>query len=383
MHFMVFLNNLGEQLKDLWKQSSKSGRIGFIAIGLLCVAAIAGVGIWSSRPHYVPVASNLGPAEAAEIVSKLDADGILNQLNFSGSAVLVPKTQWNRARLLLGDLVGPMRSGADDFDDSLLSDPSLNHFRMLRHQEETLARTIARLNSVVNATVHIGQPQPSPFVQERKATTASVILELRPGVIFTREQAAAVVSMVANSVTGLDPQAVSVVDTKGRMLSSHTSAADTEVTSRLEYQRKLESDLASKAEVMLREMLGTGRAVVRVTADLDFTQIKREEITYDPESKVKKTERIKTMSRTGIAKAALGVAGTASNVGNATSTRQKAPFTETEEENEVEYENAMIRDTVTEAPGAIKRLTVAAVVDLSPPDDQQAESAAAPITKEQ
>ena len=78
---------------------------------VLCVAAIVGVGIWSARPQYVPIASDLGPSVAAEIVSKLDAEGISNRLNFSGSTVSVPQSQWNKARLVLGE-PGQPRSGA-------------------------------------------------------------------------------------------------------------------------------------------------------------------------------------------------------------------------------------------------------------------------------
>ncbi|MCA9154928.1 MAG: hypothetical protein KDA38_09085, partial [Planctomycetales bacterium] len=82
---MGFLRNLAEQLKTLWNQTSASARVGLIAATIVCMGAIAGVGYWSSRPQYVPIASNLGPTEAAEIVSKLDGGGIPNQLNYSGS----------------------------------------------------------------------------------------------------------------------------------------------------------------------------------------------------------------------------------------------------------------------------------------------------------
>ena len=382
---MNYLKSVSDQLRNLWIGASVLGRVAFVATAVLCLAAIIGVGVWSSRPDFVALAANLGPSEAAEIVSKLDAQGIPNQMNFSGSTVLVPKKQWNRARVLLGDLIGPVPPGFDDFHDSVLGDPTLNHYKVLRDREKTLARTIMRMDAVVKATVHIGRPEPSPFVQEQKATTASVVLELKPGAIFTKEQAAAIAALVASSVDGLDPGGVTVLDTKGRLLSTNTSLADANITYQFEFRRNLEADLASKAELMLAQMLGEGRAVVRVTAVIDFTQSERSETIYDPDIKVKKSELIKTTSRTGIAPGGQGAAGTATNIRGFATAAQIAPIKETTEENETEFETAKNVYTFKEPAGTIKRLTVAAIVDLNAAgsDQQAAGGQQAGVTKAQ
>jgi len=376
------LTNLINQFKQFWGQTTGRARIGIVATAIVCAVTIVGVGIWSSRPQYVPIASGLAPAEAAEIVSKLDADRIPNKLNFSGSAVLVPKTQWNRARLLLGDVVGISSGAVEEFDDSLFSDPSLNQFKMVRHQEATRARRIARKSSVENATVHISKADPSPFVRDARPTTASVVLELRKGATFTREQAATVVALMANSVEGLETDQVTVVDTSGRLVSSDPSGLTPGMSAQYEYRRKVEADLATKAEGMLAEMLGSGRAIVRVTADIDFTESTREEITYDPDAKVKVKETIESTSRSDTRSSASGVAGTSSNVGNLAAGGQGKPYLEKTENIETEYDNGETKDTVIEAPGQVKRLTVAAMVDLSPAGEGDTASAPA-VTQEQ
>jgi flagellar M-ring protein FliF len=147
----------------------------------------------------------------------------------------------------------------------------------------------------------------------------------------------------------------------------------------------LEADLASRAELMLAQMLGYGRAMVRVTADLDFTRTSRKSITYDPEMKVKRSERTKTVSRTTPRTDPLGPAGTPSNLtvasSNATPTKTQS---EKEEENETEYETPQTVDDISEAVGTIKRLTVAVMADLdSQPTSGQNASGTTAVTKEQ
>ena len=361
---MNFFRSISRQLSDIWGQSSWLGRAGFAGTAVICVATVIGVGLWSSRPDFVALATNLAPSEAAEIISKLDAAGIPNQMNFSGSTVMVAKNQWNRARVLMGDAVGSTPSGMDSLGESLLGDPTMNHYRILRSREDSLARTIMRMNSVVKATVHIGQSEPSPFVREQAPTTASVVLELKPAAVFTREQAAAIVAMVANSIEGMQPSGVTVLDTKGRLLSSNSSSPNAEVANQFEYRGQVEADLASKVTMMLAEMLGPGHAVVRVTADVDFTQSERVETVYDPTQKVKKSERIKTVSRSNASTGAQGPAGTASNIRPAPATSPSSPVRETEEENETEFETGKNVITFKEPAGTVKRLTVAAIVDL-------------------
>ena len=379
---MGWIKSLRDQARDFWRDTSMPARIGILAASALVLAVFIGVGFWSSRPQYVPLAVNLAPAEAAEIVSKLDGQGIANKLNFAGSAVLVPKSQWNRARLVAGDLIGPAAAQVEDLGSSLLSDPDLNHFKMVRYQEKRLARTIEQMRAVERATVHISQAENTPFISERQPASASVVLQLRRGATFSHEQAAAIVAMMANSVEGLEPDQVTVMDTSGRVFSSQFSASDADIASQYEYRQRLQADLAAKAEMMLDRLLGPGRSVVRVAADVDFTQTERIQTTYDPDAKVKRMERIRTTSRTATAAAPpAGPAGTASNLGAGGLGNKKLPTLEKEEDIETEYENAKTVDTIKEAFGTIKRLTVAAIVELPETEDQN--GAATPVvTKE-
>jgi flagellar M-ring protein FliF len=349
----------------MWRGWTVAQRVSIAATAVLCVVAVVGVGAWSTQSQYVPVASDLSPATAAEIVSALEAAGIETQLNFSGSAVLVPKQDLSRARLASGKLLDVNSSAQEDLEGSVWGDPSLNHVRLLRQQEQRLARSIERFEYVRTATVHLSKPEPSPFLRDRQAPTASVVIELKGTSAIARQDAAAIVSLVAHAVEGLNPDQVTVMDTQGHLLSAR-EPVDGDVAAQLEYRRRLEADLAIKAETLLAQMLGAGRAVVRVTADLDFNERQIEKKTYDPDGKVKVSETIESESGASSSPrtAQSGAPGSGANVTPA-ATSGPASIGGKSERSETTYANAETLERNREAPGRLVRLTVAAVVQLA------------------
>ena len=366
---MDFVRNLIEQARQLWLKSGSVQRAGFVAVSTAAMLAIGAVGWWSARPQYIPLATGLAPSEAADIVSKLDAAGIAHDMNFAGSTVLVPKQRFNDARVAAGDSLVNSASGGDGYSGSILIDPVMNRHRVLRAKEEQLEFSLMRMKAVTSADVHIAQPEWTPFAREREEVTASVILGLRGGVPFSRQQAATVVAMVAGSVEGLSSEQVTVTDLDGRTLSGNGLQADPGFSRQLEYRQRVEADLASKAELLLVQMLGEGHAAVRVTADVDFTETKRVETIYDEDGEVKQKEKIETTTTSQSGNLAAGIAGVASNASaSAAVTQQSVPVTQNTEKSDIEFAHATTTDTTTIVGGKIKRITVAAMVDLPQPD---------------
>ncbi|MCR9119174.1 MAG: hypothetical protein NXI22_19755, partial [bacterium] len=150
---MNFFRQLAQQLQELWINASVSGRVVFVSVAVLSVAMMVGVGIWSSQPEYVPLATNLSPSEAAEMKSKLDAEGISNKLNYSGSALLVAQNQYSDARLIVGD-IGPMFDEPEEAS-GMMWDPSEAPVQRRKRLEQSLARSISQMKSIDFARVHI------------------------------------------------------------------------------------------------------------------------------------------------------------------------------------------------------------------------------------
>lgn len=381
---MDFLNKLTSQLLSLWNRWSITQRAGMVVALAASAATIVGVSFWATTPEYVFLSDHLSPQQAAEAVSTLETNNISYRLNYSGSAISVSRKDLSRARLALKDIAVVGGDEPAAVSEGIWSDPTLHQARMTRNLEQRLARTIMQMNSVRSATVHLTQGESSPFVRDRTAAKASVILDLQPKAVFSGADARGIVALVAHSVENLTPENVTVLDTAGRLLSS-AQGVDADVTGQLSYRNHLEADLASKAETILTQMLGPGRAVVRVTADIDFTATQRKEIRYDPESKVKVSETIHSESQAGGSRPSGGPAGAASNLDPLVFKSGSGGAANKVESNTTTYENAKTEDTVHQAPGRITRLTVAAVVQLpqapAAADGQAAATAA--VTRDQ
>ncbi len=374
---MDLLNTTVTQLKGLWGRWTNSQRIGIVAALVVSVIAVAGVGIWASRPEYVLVTDRLSPQQAAEVVSTLEAANLKYRLNYSGSAVLVPATDLNRARLALKDIVSVSDKDEPIVSEGIWSDPTLHQARLNRQLESRLARSVSQLASVKSATVHLSLGESTPFLRERSPAKASVILELNPQSMFTTTDARSVASLVAHSVENLKAEDVSILDTSGRLLST-TQGLEADVSGQLSYRGRIEADLAAKAEAILTQMLGPGRAVVRVTADVDFTQTQSKETRYDPEMKVKVSETIHSESSTSPRRNQSSGAGASANMDALAFKSGGGENGGKVESNTTTYENAKTEDTVNRMPGRITRLTVAAVVQLA--DEASAAASAVAAT---
>lgn len=365
---MNFLKALQAQLTATWQRYSAQQRLMFAAALAIGAAAVVGVGVWSARSEYVLLANQLGPSQAAELISRLQAAGIDYELNLTSSEVKVPKQAYGPARNAAGDLLEPLREEGFGAEGGIFDDPNVIKQRQQRQHELQIARMIMRLNGIAQAEVRVSRPDPSPFIRLAKATTASVVLTFKPGQMFDRQQAASVVSIVSHAVEGLNPDDITVVDASGRILSEKQSGLGSEVAAQFEFQQRMETDLAAKAETMLSQVLGSGRAIVRVTADVDFTQTTREEQTYDPNTKVKKRESITTEDTTN-REDSVGGAGAGPNVEAqpAASTASRGTQSSKSETIETEYLNTLITNKTIVAPGRLQRLTVSAAVDIPAP----------------
>lgn len=384
---MELLQQLQSQVIAIWKRWNASQRIGFAIATLLCLIGIGLVTSWATQQEYAPLYNNLAPQSSHEITSALEGEGIEYKQNTSGTIIMVPVGQMAQARMATREYGGPAVDSEEVSAGGFWTDPAAKKSAAQRAQEKRLAASIAQMKSVKAATVHISQAESSPFLRDQKPAKASIVLDLVSGGMFSAADAQGIISLVSHSVQNLSVEDTVIVDTSGRVLSAADQGM-ADVTGQLAYRRRLETDLAQKAEAMLVPLLGPQKAVVRVTADIDFTEKTTDRQTYDPDSKVKSREVIETESTSGGAAAAGGggAAGTASNVGGLTLPSSAKGASTDKETIETEYENAIIVDSIREAPGTIQRLSVAAIVQLPGPAAEGTEEGAVaftPVTTEQ
>ena len=269
---------------------------------VICLATLGAVWYWAAQTEYGVLFAGLAPEDAGAITAKLQTLGVPYRLSAGGTTVLVPADQVHQkgVELAVDGLPAKGGKGFELFDSSQLGmTPFTQHINYMRALQAELAKTISQIDPIANARVLIVRPDPSPFIRDQKPTTASVMVHLRPGATLSHHVATGIVALVSRSVEGLTPENVTLVDGNGRLLSDPSGGEGGSIATQMDYRRELESYLSTKAEGMLAQVLGPGRAIVRVTADINFQHQREKKETYSPEGRVVISESITSSRSTG------------------------------------------------------------------------------------
>ncbi|MDP4173243.1 MAG: flagellar basal-body MS-ring/collar protein FliF [Bacteroidota bacterium] len=303
-----------------------------------------------NEPSYSALYTNLAPEDASKVVDHLTSQKVPYKLEDNGQTIRVPKDKVYEIRLQLASKGIPSSGiiGYEIFDKTTMGMSEfmqkLNYKRAL---EGELSRTIMQEEGVAGVRVHIVFPEKSVFRDEEKQPTASVVLKLKSNEI-SKNNIIAISNLVSSSVEGLHPDKVTILDTKGRLLSKEIDENPLAASSSKQYEIKqnVENYLAQKAQNMLDNILGYGNAIVTVNADLDFNQVEKTMELYDPETQVAVSEQsIKALNN-------------GKTSGDSTS--------QSNENNTTNYEISKTIQRVVEGTGYIKRLSLAAVVNGNP-----------------
>ncbi|MBW3539921.1 MAG: flagellar M-ring protein FliF [Planctomycetes bacterium] len=395
---MEFLRRLGRQLREMWNGLGRVAQIALAAGLVVIVALVAAVAIWSAEPEYRVLFSNLATEDAAAVTARLDEQDIPWRLADDGTTVMVPEDRVEQVRMDLaveGLPVGPGRGFALFDESSLGMTPFVQNVNYVRAVQDELSRTIMRLEPVSNVRVHIVQPEPTPFIREEKPVTASVTLWTKPEATLSRDQVEGIVKLVAGSVRGLEPENVVILDAWGHALTDRLKPPPEELEALVQWQHQqsVEKHLSDKAQDVLTRAImprtsgagaqgDAGQAIVRVSAEMSFTNAHVTRNEYDPDARVLKHEIVKNLESTTVGGPA-GVPGAASNLSPVVPTALSDSDAGRRQEEIVEstYE---VSHTLTEArdkEAKIDRLTVA--VMLVPPENPHGlkGAAALPISR--
>lgn len=381
-------------------------QIGLIAGLAAAIAAGIGLFMWANEPVYRQLYGDLSQEDASAVIEALQGAGIDYRLDPSTGAVMVPADAVHQARLkLAGD--GLPSGGAVGFE-SLRQEQGfgtsqfMETARFHRALETELARTIGTLDPVRAARVHLAIPRQSVFVRDRNEPRASVVLNLHGGRKLSDGQVAAIVNMVAGSVTELDPERVSVVDQSGRLLSANDGAdagAMEGDARQLEFRRRIETDYARRIEALLAPIVGGDRVRAQVNADVDFSSAEATEEVYDPEGRVVVSEQTSAERRLASDRAE-GVPGALANqppeagranIGGAVAGdttqgaeqgQQPVQPTDVSESATRNYEVSRTVRHTRNPMGEIQRLTVAVLLDAQRTTNDDGEPVVEPLPQE-
>lgn len=340
---MEFFNQLVLQLRSIFSKMTKSQRISFLLILASIAICLVLVFIWSSKPDYVVLFSDLSTDDAAKIHAKLTELKV--PYTVTGTTIMVPSQYVYETRLQLANEGLPKGSfvGYEIFDKvSLGQTDYLQRLNFQRALEGELARTISSLDTVEFARVHLVIPKQTIFKEKEERVSASIIVTTRTGATLAKSNVLAITHLVASSVEGLVPNEITIIDSNGNLLSAivEDNIAVSLTSSQLEVQRNIERYLENKVSSLLTGVLGPGKAIVRVNTEIDFSQQEETSEKYNPDGQVARSEnRIEELTPMDDGKEAT-IEKTISN-----------------------YEIDKTVKHIIGATGAIKRLSLAVVVD--------------------
>ncbi len=218
------------------------------------------------RPGYVPVFTNLRPAEASAVAAQLDTKSISYRLADNGTSIAVSSDQADQARLLIAGSDVALKGGVG-FELFNKSDMGLTDFaQRINYQralQGELERTIMLIDEVDTARVHLAMPERSLFRSERSPSKAAVELIAKPGRQLDAERVAGIQRLVAFAVPDLAAADVVIVDEAGRVLSQST-APETNLTPEAEQQQAVQCYYRARARAAIEPALPGIQTDVRV-----------------------------------------------------------------------------------------------------------------------
>jgi len=390
------------QLQGL--QSSQ--KFGLMLAAAAIIALLVGSWMWSQTPDYRVLYANVSDRDGGAIIGALEQMKVPYKFTEGGGAILIPGNQVHEVRLRLASQ-GLPKGGLVGFEvmenQKLGSSQFLEQVNYQRATEGELARSIQSLASVESARVHLAISKPSVFVRDQQKTSASVLLNLRPGRSLEPAQASAIVHLVSSSIPGLGVKDVTVVDQNGSLLSSQDSATlnaklDVKLDAgQLRYVQELEQNYVKRIESILSPITGISNVRAQVTADVDFARTERAEEIYRPNRRDSDTAAIRSQQSTETTSSGpQGPSGVPGALSNQPPQPATAPITAAEgeegaplaptnihKESTVNYEVDKTIQHIRQPLGGIKRLSVAVVVNYRKETDSEGKVEQKPLAAEE
>lgn len=349
------------QMIDTWQALDLRRRVvllGALALTFIAVLSLAQI---ATKPSMALLYSGLDPAAAGEVVGMLEQMNVESEVR--GDAIYVSEGARDRVRLALArdGLPRQGQAGYELLDEISGFSATTDMFNAAywRAKEGELARTVIAAPGVRSARVHIAVPNRRPFARAGAGPTASVTVTTSSGSLGV-DQAMAIRYVVALAVADLSPDQVAVIDGAGKVILA--PGTDNPLSSASSQASDREAKIKAEVEELLSARVGRDRVRVSVTVETDREAETVTERVIKPETRV--TIHSNTEEISDSAQGSNGAVTVASNLpagdANANNERQSA---RTESREQVNYDYTIQNRETTRQAGAIRRVSVAVLVD--------------------
>lgn len=346
-----------QNLLGIWQAMDMRRRMIVAGATIAVFIAVLGLSRMASAPNMTLLYAGLSPSSAGEVVAALDAQGAAYEVR--GDSIYVDQSVRDSLRMTLASEGLPAAGGAGyEILDGLSGFGTTSQMfdaAYWRAKEGELARTILASPQVKSARVHIAQAPSQPFQRNIKPSASVTITSLGGGISVA--QANALRHLVAAAVPAMVPNDVAVIDTVSGLIPSGNDQISANGVGDARA-----AELRANVERLLSARVGPGKAVVEVSVDVVTESEQISERTVDPQSRV--AISTETNSSTGSESAASTDVTVASNLPEGQDGANGAGKSESSEQRErVNYEISETQRDVIKAPGSIKKISVAVLVD--------------------
>lgn len=362
------------RIKNWWETADRTQRAVTAFGSLFLVLLLAGTFYFASKPHMAIVFSNLDSAEVGTVSDEIQKMGIPVEYDVQGN-VQVPSDKVAEVKAKLA-MSGKLPAAGHEAGMSLkdmnpLSTPAVEQVRLQKIAEENLAESIQAIHGVDKADVHLSLGDKSPFADESKPPTASVLLHLTPDAMFTQDQGHAVAMLVANSVSGLSPSNVVILDDKGQPIFDGTSTSSEGGVASEKIQQEIAETNRRERELQgaLDQTFGRGTTLVKVNLELDYDKTEIDKDLHPQSNAIEAEHKTQEVMNGDNAGSPSGLGGMISNLAPAATGAPKTPppaesgksYTGTTSERE--YVPDEIKVKTDPAVGTLKSMAITALVN--------------------
>ncbi len=339
-----------------------------MAASVIVVVAVVVVTMMVSGTNHVVLLRNIPNEQLPVVVEQLKAKNIPFQLGENGTAILVPNELLHSTQMAIMTEIGNGRLGdigLELFEKESFGTTSyaqkVNYQRALQGE---LMRSINTLSAVKQSKVILALPPKKTFLEESGRPTASVVIDMHPGKTLTVDQVRGITHLVASAVENLDVERVTVVDSRGKVLTKNSNAESAASSDLMDMKARVEGNLEERIESILTKVVGAGKIIARVDAALNPRHTITTEEAVDPEATALKSQQTEEEMLDGARTNPAGIPGSRSNLPGAEDSGQVG-FKQNVRK-ELKTSNWEVPKTIRnikEAAGAVERMTVAVLVD--------------------
>ena len=269
-----------------------------LMVGLAASIAL-GVGIifWAQEPVYKPLYGNLSEMDASQVINQLEQSNTPFKYDAASGVISVAAEDIHEVRIRMASSGLPNSSDRGFSmlyqDQGIGTSAFIESARFNQALAEELQRSIASLDSITGARVHLAIPPKSAFIRNRSEANASVVVNLAQGRNLSEEQVAGIVYLVASSVPDLDPDNVTLIDQRGRLLSGQGGSSEMQMSNeQLRYGQQIEASLSERVNNLLFPLFGSDNVRVEVTANINHTAEERTVEQYGQLPPVLRSEQV-------------------------------------------------------------------------------------------